>query len=357
MKVYKYISLIILSILALSSCESDLEKVSFNPQDVTPSKLSSLAEKYELSEKDKSKVLDTIRWSATDFGVNTAIVYNIEMAEEGNNFKNVIVLTSVTSKTKAAITQEEMNKKVYELYASMKDTLTDVVTKTLEFRVVANLGSSITPVSVPSNVVKSTITTYFVKEDPTLFMIGADFGGWDWNSSGVAKMTPVNGVPTSFWCVRYFTAANGFKWAPKRVWEKDFAELETNQGFTVKDGNAFVPADGFYSVFIDQKAGKITIEPAKVYGMGDAFGGWDSGKYPFTVDADGKTMSITTTAAGELRMYATSSATTADWWKMEFIILNGKIEYRGNGNDQERVNVGAGKKVTLNFNAGTGTIE
>ena len=41
---------------------------------------------------------------------------------------------------------------------------------------------------------------------------------------------------------------------------------------------------------------------------------------------------------------------------MEFVVLNGKIEYRGNGGDQERATVGAGKTVTLDFNAGTGTI-
>jgi hypothetical protein len=42
---------------------------------------------------------------------------------------------------------------------------------------------------------------------------------------------------------------------------------------------------------------------------------------------------------------------------MEFIILDGKIEYRGTGGDQTRVPVAAGKTVTLDFNAGTGTIE
>ena len=26
-----------------------------------------------------------------------------------------------------------------------------------------------------------------------------------------------------------------------------------------------------------------------------------------------------------------------DWWKVEFIVLDGKIVYRGNGGDQERV--------------------
>jgi len=56
-------------------------------------------------------------------------------------------------------------------------------------------------------------------------------------------------------------------------------------------------------------------------------------------------------------MYAGSSIATTDWWTREFNIIDGKIEYRGNGGDQAAVPVTAGKVVTLDFNAGTGTIE
>ena len=38
-------------------------------------------------------------------------------------------------------------------------------------------------------------------------------------------------------------------------------------------------------------------------------------------------------------MYAASSIATSDWWTREFIILDGKIVYRGKGDDQERVNL------------------
>ena len=40
-----------------------------------------------------------------------------------------------------------------------------------------------------------------------------------------------------------------------------------------------------------------------------------------------------------------------------FWSVKGKIEYRGRGDDQNRVNVKAGQKVTLNFTAGTGEIK
>jgi len=191
-----------------------------------------------------------------------------------------------------------------------------------------------------------------------LYMIGQEFGSWDWSSSGIAEMTPVNGNPGKFWAVRYFAnATDGFKWNTAKAWGGDFSSLGTNVGFTTSGGNAFVATAGFYIVVVDYTINKITIEPAQVYGMGDCFGGWNAGQYPFV--ADGNVMKLTTTNAGDLRIYANSSAAGVggDWWRMEFVILDGKIAYRGNGGDQTRATVAAGKVVSLNFNTGTGTIQ
>ncbi|MBQ3440204.1 MAG: hypothetical protein IJG35_09520 [Bacteroidales bacterium] len=96
---------------------------------------------------------------------------------------------------------------------------------------------------------------------------------------------------------------------------------------------------------------------AKVYGIGDCFGGWSEAMSGALFAEENGTLTVTVPADGELRMYAASSIATSDWWTREFIILDGKIAYRGNGGDQTRVPVTAGQKVTLNFNAGTGTIE
>jgi len=46
-----------------------------------------------------------------------------------------------------------------------------------------------------------------------------------------------------------------------------------------------------------------------------------------------------------------------DWWQMEFIITDGKIDYRGAGPDQARVNAGAGQNLYLNFTDGTGNLK
>ncbi|MDY4890743.1 MAG: DUF5115 domain-containing protein, partial [Prevotella sp.] len=56
----------------------------------------------------------------------------------------------------------------------------------------------------------------------------------------------------------------------------------------------------------------------------------------------------------ELRMCV--SIEGFDWWKTEFIIADGKIDFRGRGGDQARLNVTAGQKAYLNFTKGTGEV-
>ena len=196
-----------------------------------------------------------------------------------------------------------------------------------------------------------------------LYMIGAEFGGWNWESDGVVEMTPVLHNPDwgaeaegQFWTVRYFTAGQGFKFNSKRAWGGDFWGLTTNEGFTEEGGNCVVAEDGYYMVHIDLKREIVHVEPARIYGIGSCFGGWNEGMEDALFKADGKTLKATTVAEGEVRLYAASAISTSDWWTREFVFFDGKIAYRGNGGDQERVTVLKGQQITLDFNAGTATV-
>ncbi|MBR0255985.1 MAG: SusF/SusE family outer membrane protein [Bacteroidales bacterium] len=196
-----------------------------------------------------------------------------------------------------------------------------------------------------------------------LYMIGEEFGGWDWNSNGVVEMIPVLHNPDwgaeaegQFWTVRYFTAGKGFKFCSVRDWKGDFWGLTTNDGFVESGGNCTVTEDGFYLVHIDLKREMVHVEPARVYGIGDCFGGWDEAMEAALFKADGKQLKATAAAEGDVRMYVASSIATSAWWTREFVFFDGKIAYRGNGGDQERVKVLKGQEVSLDFNAGTAAV-
>ena len=171
-------------------------------------------------------------------------------------------------------------------------------------------------------------------------------------------MTPVHSHPGAFWAIRYMTTTTEFKFCAKKEWNGDFTGLTTNTGFETP-GNNKVTADGMYMIYVDLENDAITVEPANVYGMGDVYGGWDAAKAENLFTLDGTTLTSTAPTAGHIRMYAAAPTGVegVDWWQMEFNVFDGKIEYRGGGGDQAAVAVTAGQKVTLNFNAGTGSIQ
>ena len=221
------------------------------------------------------------------------------------------------------------------------------------------------------NSFKYEITQESKSETPTtMYMIGQDFGGWDWNNAGVAELVPVWGKEGAFWCTRYFTT-NGFKFCAEKAWNGDFTGLGADEGYTVADGNCFVPAEGFYTVYVNLIDKVLEIKPAEVYGIGDAWGAnaWDfNAEDPVKFEAEGDKMVATVTNnSAAVRLASKVMPTTKvdgcvdggwfDWWKTEFVYFDGKIAYRGGGNDQERVAVEAGKKMIIDFNAGTVTLE
>jgi len=203
-----------------------------------------------------------------------------------------------------------------------------------------------------------------------LYMIGESIGGWDWTGSYIVTMNPVHSHPNAFWAIVYINASaadGGFKFAPGKEWKGDFGVTGTATAGVYAKGtsNITTATAGYYLVYVDLKAEKISVTAPTVYGIGDAFGGYTKAVAAnmFTVDNTAKTVtSPATTAAGNLRMYATcplgeADSPAVDWWQMEFNVISGKIEYRGAGGDQAAVPIAIGKKAVLNFSTGTGVIQ
>lgn len=342
----KRISLLLsLFAFAFTACDKDQDMYKVLPADQVTAPVLKAHNPIVIT-LENLKTSTTFKWNVADFGVPAAVEYKL-YASYGTATP---LLVSSAFGDSLDVKLEDLNKKLIQLGVVPNQAAN------VSFTLKASISSKYDEVS--SSALSVNISAFKPLYPDHVYMIGSEFGAWNWSSPGIAELTPVNGKEGQFWCVRYFSdPSNGFKWCNQKAWSGDFFSLGTDVGFTTHDGNAFVPAAGMYIVYVDYTVSKITIEPAKVYGMGNCFGGWNTGQYPLSVV--GNKMRITTTAAGELRLYANSTASSigGDWWRMEFVVLNGKIEYRGNGGDQERANVAAGKVITLDFNAGTGTIE
>ncbi len=196
-----------------------------------------------------------------------------------------------------------------------------------------------------------------------LYLTGDAYRGWSWEAGNYAQLIPINGTPGTFWTVIYLKKG-GFKFSPVSDWIGDFGISTENTDaigeYTFGSNNINVATEGYYQILVNAGAKTISITTPKVVLKGDAASaGWDANYStdPFTIDPTNKMQMISPAFAkdAELRMYVEFPG--IDWWKSEFIVLDGKIVYRGNDGDQQRVNVVKGGHITLNFDAGTGAIQ
>ena len=212
---------------------------------------------------------------------------------------------------------------------------------------------------------------YSVKDNsaPTeLYMTGSAYNwGKIWK-----QFVPVNDTKGAFWGIYYFAADDQVKFAPQADWGNDFGFAATisqasvdRAGLSDSDGNIKVGKAGWYLVYVsvigDNRV--VEFETPNVYLIGDtSHDGWndqlaEQDLFTIPTDADGSFVSPAFAKNGELRICVHPEAAATDWWRTEFIILNGKIEYRGNDGDQERVQGKAGQKAYLNFSDNTGKVE
>lgn len=205
--------------------------------------------------------------------------------------------------------------------------------------------------------------TYTINEvKPDLFLTGSNY---DWGGKWL-QLVPFNKSEEDFWTIIYLHEGEQFKFAPQAGWSDDFGYTGTTindeAGANItssSDGNLVVGKAGWYLLKVQNGSTKaLTVLQPNVYLIGDAVGEWniaDSHKFTVPTTEDGVFESPAFAADAELRMCV--SVDGFDWWQSEFMVFDGKIEYRGRGIDQNRVNVKAGQKVTLNFTAGTGEIK
>lgn len=205
--------------------------------------------------------------------------------------------------------------------------------------------------------------TYTINEvKPDLFLTGSNYG---WGDKWL-QLVPFHSSEEDFWTIIYLHEGEQLKFAPQADWGGDFGYTGTTindvAGANItssSDGNIVVGKAGWYLLKVQNGSTKtLTVLQPNVYLIGDAAGEWniaDSHKFTIPTTEDGVFESPAFAADAELRMCV--SVDGFEWWKSEFMVFNGKIEYRGRGIDQDRVNVKAGQKVTLNFTAGTGEIK
>lgn len=198
-----------------------------------------------------------------------------------------------------------------------------------------------------------------VPKTAELYFTGDHYAWSNWNI-----MVPVNGNDGHFWAMLYADAGEQIKFAPQASWGGDFAGDmvvdHANSGAAPADGNLKFANAGWYLLYVDANAKGVEIYAPEVYMMGDCVGGWDELKaenlFSVPEGRDGDFVSPVFANDGEMRMYVKPKV-EIDWWRMEFVPIDGQIVFRGNDGDQQRVAAKAGQRLYLNFTNGTGVVK
>ncbi|MBS2098944.1 SusF/SusE family outer membrane protein [Carboxylicivirga linearis] len=217
-----------------------------------------------------------------------------------------------------------------------------------------------------------TVTIEEYTQYPEAVYLVGDATAYGWDTPGTkaeAVMHKIAGGDANlgvFWKIAYLEADKGFKisaadWESPNVGFGEVTEFDAN-GQTVSDngGNMSITASGMYTIVIDLRGGttKVSVTEVKVYGIGDAFGGWteDVEANMFTVDNTAKTVtSPALTGNASIRSYV-DHEWIPDWWNAEFVPNEGVIEYRNDGGDPSAIDGTTGQVVTYMFDDNTCSI-
>jgi len=249
-------------LIALGSCENDIEAVATMKSGaklLTPA----TGTEFVLLEANQDNVVTTLVWDTSDYGVEAAASYTVEIAKAGTDFKTPIA-AGTTAGRFLSWTVKELN----ELLT--KEGFDPGVQSSIDVRIVSQLGTSTNAIKQASNVVTLKVTTYipFVANNcPNQFAVGAGIpsAGWGWKTplellcNDNVLLATTNLINDAF---RFFTVKDD--WGSGRNYPWYIAEgYKISSSLTnALDGDSnfkFTGTPGTYRIKIDANTKTITV--------------------------------------------------------------------------------------------------
>lgn len=382
-KIFQTALLLTLGVLTLASCKDDNGS---NPTLTKPTKFvlntpAVASIPIDLDESDSVR----LTFSQPDYGFPASVRYYVQIADN-EAMTNFLEFKQIYDRTIIGLPTKTIANMLTEYYVEQKGQTEADFPKRMPLYVrvraimsTAN-GNEIESTEILSNVVKfnEIVLNYNLPpvEPPTaLYAIGSYCSNsWD----GAVAFVPTHSNPNILWHLLWIDG-DGIKLNSEQsetdgVITYDQITVSGTKAEEIVDKDGWIASNnpGWYLVIVTSTVEGRTInydiqfnEP-NVYLIGSVTpGAWtelqEDQIFEIPTTADGSFVSPAFTAApsddGGLRAYVKLSP-TIEWWKSEFMLFNGKIVYRGAGNDQERImDVVAGQKLYLNFSKETGEIK
>ena len=360
MKNIKYILILLLAV-SFFSCDDD-DIVKLNDSEYTPAtNIDGFGETLAISKATKAESIE-VSYTPASYGVDLVVTHKLQFSTT-SEFSTPITFDVDATDNAFTFTVGAINELLTELLVLTVDE-----EATIYARVMTTSLDGVE--ALYSSVINFKTTPYLdiLFAENTLYLFGDGVGRVAQNNK--LKLNKVNSEPDDNWMIIWMEATGTFKICSDVKFKGVIGRIgdpvsgEYTLG-TAGDRGVDIPVPGtagYYTVGVDLANNKLLIEPANVYVTGDNVGAWPTDSQiddnKFQLDAENKTMNLTKSyLGGELRLHVTHPY-LGDWWHAEFIFLDGKIEYRADGDDQERFNLDAGEQtIVLDFINQTGKIE
>ncbi|WP_430973089.1 SusE domain-containing protein [Sunxiuqinia rutila] len=362
MKKFKYLLIACLAV-TLFSCEDD-DIVKLNDSEYVPASIiEGFGSTLEISKPKKAETI-TVSYTPASYGVNIVKTHKLQFATS-EDFANPETFDVDASDNSFTFTVGALNEFLTETLALPVDE-----EKTISARIMTHSLEGVDTLYSPVVSFKTTPYLDILFAENTFYLFGDGVGRIAQNNK--LKLHKVAEEADDSWTIVWMEATGTFKLCSDVNFKGVIGKVgdPVNGEYTI--GNADnrgedipVPGTaGYYTVGVNLATNTLMIEPANVYITGPNVDAWPVSSVTeenrFKQDTENKTMYLTKSfLGGELRLHVTHPYISADgWWHAEFIILDGKIEYRADGGDQERVNINGGERtIELDFINQTGKIK
>lgn len=363
MKNIKYILILLLAV-SFFSCDDD-DVVTLNNSEYTPAtSIEGFGETLAISKATKTETIQ-VSYTPASYGLDIVTTHSLQFST------TTIFYNPVTFDVNASD----------DAFTFSVGTLNEFLTEDLELPVdkKATVSARVITYSVGgvdtlySSVVDFKTTPYLdvLFAENTFYLFGNGVGRIAQNNK--LKFIKVNSEPDDTWTIVWMEATGSFKLCSDVNYKGVIGKIgdPVNGEYTLgtaEDRGEDIPVPGtagYYTIGIDMANNKLLIEPANIYICGETIGEvWPvssvTEENKFQLDTDNKKLYLTKNyLGGDLRLHVTHPyISAADWWHAEFIFLDGKIEYRADGDDQDRFSINAGEQtIELDFINQTGKIE
>ncbi|AZQ64874.1 hypothetical protein EI427_21860 [Flammeovirga pectinis] len=288
MKNISKLLVLLFSLIGCISCqESETEKAILKSEVTANDLLPLSATSFVLSEEKSEENFDSLTWTPTDYGFQSAVNYTVQFDVEGNAFATPINLANTFELT-SGFTVGNINKSLLEKGVAGGTAVN------VEFRVVSLINEEVA--EVYSSVEKVEITPYAPSVLSPLYINGDD-QGWNFDTSLDFNVLGIG----EFELIGTFTNGSYFRFFEEKSWEAsqlgygDFEVVDANltEAGDGDDNFIFSGTTGVYTMTVSYATKTITMTAAstpELYIVGDQ-NGWSfdavtwlgGGKYEGTV--------------------------------------------------------------------------